>query len=213
MVLGGSLWCEQCAFMSFLGLSTPVLLPARFLQPDQGNHVIRRVSASGIISTIGTLVSASPSAASTLNHLRFPRVSDAAGIPRSAGYSGEGLPALASLLSSPVSMAPYRGGYVIVNRGTFRIVQLWPNGTLTTAAGIGTSGLSGDGGPATAAAIFPQWGVVAADPAGPGGGFVWCEQGAYVEQGGCASQSWHSPTCAWSPQDRTPCGESMSTAS
>ena len=125
-----------------------------FAVADQNNHVVRQIFANGTIVTI-------------------------AGVPMSSGYSGEGLPALASKLSSPVSMAPYQGGYVIVCRGTYRIMQLWPNATLVTAAGNGSSGTAGDGGPATLAKIFPQWGVIAADPTGPGGGFVWCEQGVW----------------------------------
>lgn len=158
-----------------------------FAVPDQNNHVVRQIFANGTIATI-------------------------AGVPMSSGYSGEGLPALASKLSSPVSMAPYQGGYVIVCRGTFRIMQLWPNATLVTAAGNGSSGTGGDGGAATMAKIFPQWGVITADPAGSGGGFVWCEQGVWrVINQHFGARSSHSRACCnpWeSPrllQALTPC--------
>jgi hypothetical protein len=116
----------------------------------QNNHVVRQVSSGGTISTVAGIAT--------------------------AGYSGEGLPALSSKLSSPTSICPYNGGYAIVSRGVCRIMGLWPNATLSTIAGSGTCGLAGDGGLATLALIAPNWGVVAADPAGPGGGLVFGDQ-------------------------------------
>ena len=120
-----------------------------YLVPDQSNHAIRFVASTGTITTI-------------------------AGVPASAGYSGEGLAATSSKLSSPVSIAPYRGGYVIINRGSCRLTMLWANLTMSTLAGTGTCGLSGDSGPATAANVNPGYGLGMAD-SGPVGGFVWAE--------------------------------------
>jgi len=125
-----------------------------YLLPDQTNHVIRYVAASGTITTI-------------------------AGVASSAGYSGEGLAATSSRLSSPVSIAPYGGGYVVVNRGSCRLTMLWANLTMSTFAGNGSCGLSGDGGAATLAAVNPGYGLGIADT-GPVGGFVWAENGNHV---------------------------------
>ena len=120
-----------------------------YLVPDQSNHAIRFVASTGTITTI-------------------------AGVPASAGYSGEGLAATSSKLSSPVSIAPYGGGYVIINRGSCRLTMLWANLTMSSFAGTGTCGLSGDSGPATAANVNPGYGLGMAD-SGPVGGFVWAE--------------------------------------
>ena len=122
-----------------------------YLIPDQGNHVIRQVFPNGTIATL-------------------------AGSPGSAGYSGEWQPALASKLSSPTAIAAVPGGYAIACRGSCRITMLWANSTMSTLAGTGSCALSGDGGMATLAALNPGWGVVAADPAGPGGGLVFADQ-------------------------------------
>ena len=110
-----------------------------------------------------------------------PRVIAAtvAGSAGVSGYAGEGLPALSSLLSNPVSITAYAGGFVITNRGTCRM-SLLANGTLSTIVGTGTCGLTGDGGPATLATISPGWGIAAADPAGPGGGLVFAENANHV---------------------------------
>lgn len=94
-----------------------------------------------------------------------------AGIPGTSGVSDDGLPALASRLALPVSVAAYLGGFVIVNAGSCRIAMLWPNATLTRLAGsgVGGCGFAGDGGPAVLALLNPLTGAIAADPWGPGG--------------------------------------------
>lgn len=125
------------------------------MQPDQGNHVIRQVFANASIATI-------------------------AGMAGLAGFSGEGLPALASRLSSPTGITAVPGGYAIACRGSFRIAMLWSNSTITTLAGTGSCSLVGDGGLAVLVAINPSYGGVAADPAGPGGGIVFADQGNHA---------------------------------
>ena len=124
------------------------------MQPDQSNHVIRFIAATGAITTV-------------------------AGVAATAGYSGEGLAATSSRLSSPVSISPYGGGYVIINRVSCRLTMLWQNLTTTTFAGTGVCGLSGDNGPATLAATNPGYGLGVADT-GPVGGFVWADYSSHV---------------------------------
>lgn len=100
----------------------------------------------------------------------------AAGIVGACGYSGEGLPALSSKLCAPTAVGAYGGGFLITNRGGCRVMMLWPNQTLTTAAGNGACSLTGDGGLATVASLYPGYGALVVDPAGPGGGWVIADQ-------------------------------------
>ena len=105
-----------------------------------------------------------------------------AGVSGLSGYSGESLPARSSLIANPQAVSQLGSGYLISCRATNRIMLL-SNGVLTTVAGTGAAGLSGDGGSATNAAINPSFGGVAADAAGAGGGFVWADQGALTHAG------------------------------
>lgn len=102
---------------------------------DQFNHRVRRISAAGTITTVaGTGV---------------------------AGFSGDGGPATQSQLSSPFSVAvDGRGTVYIADFGNNRLRAI-SGGTITTIAGNGTDGSSGDNGPATSAAAVVQY--VAAD--------------------------------------------------
>jgi YD repeat-containing protein len=74
------------------------------------------------------------------------------------GFGGDGGPATAAKLSAPseVAVGPDRSLYIV---DVLRVRQVGPDGTITTVAGNGESGFSGDGGPATAAKLFPLSGV------------------------------------------------------
>jgi trimeric autotransporter adhesin len=94
---------------------------------DSANHRIRRVDlASGVITTV-------------------------AGGPI-AGWAGDGGPATAAQLQDPkaVWVAP-SGDLYIADSGNERIRRVDPSGTISTIAGTGVQGFSGDGGPALAA--------------------------------------------------------------
>jgi len=108
--------------------------------PDAGNNRIRVVNPAGIISThAGT------------------------GIP---GYSGDGGPATAAQMSSPWHNAIDGVGNIYISDASNVVVRKIDNaGIITTFAGNGTSGYSGDGGPATAAQMMDVCGV-ACDNAG-----------------------------------------------
>ena len=70
------------------------------------------------------------------------------------GYSGDGGAATSALLSEPHGLAVDAAGNVyIADSGNFCIRKVAPNGIITTIAGTGQSGNSGDGGPAAAAQI------------------------------------------------------------
>jgi sugar lactone lactonase YvrE len=107
---------------------------------QQASNVIRRVSPSGVITTIaGT---------------------------GTAGFSGDGGPAVQAQLRFPIGIASDSAGNVYVaEQGNNRIRRVSVAGVMTTIAGNGAAGSSGDGGPAINAAIAGPFGV-AVDPAG-----------------------------------------------
>jgi len=76
------------------------------------------------------------------------------------GFSGDGGPATSAGLNQPHAVAPLPdGGFLIADANNFRIRKVSPNGIITTVAGVGTKGFSGDGGPATAARISAPRGL------------------------------------------------------
>jgi RHS repeat-associated protein len=71
-----------------------------------------------------------------------------------AGFAGDGGPATEALLHSVggVAVAP-DGTIFLSDSGNHRVRRVGPDGIITTVAGTGTGGFSGDGGPATEAAL------------------------------------------------------------
>jgi sugar lactone lactonase YvrE len=101
---------------------------------DQSNHRVRAISPTGSIRTVaGT---------------------------GTAGYGGDGGPAASAQLSSPYGVAVDAGGTLYVaDRGNYCIRAISPAGIISTVAGTGTPGFSGDGGPATSAQLNQPTGV------------------------------------------------------
>jgi RHS repeat-associated protein len=79
------------------------------------------------------------------------------------GYSGDGGPATQAKLNLPndVAISPDGSLYISDYRNN-RIRRVWQDGIITTVAGNGTEGYSGDGGPATQAKLKPSGGVAVA---------------------------------------------------
>ena len=107
---------------------------------DRGNHRVRRIDAAGVITTVaGT------------------------GEP---GYSGDGGPATAARLNAPSEVAlDAAGNLYVADTRNHRVRRVDPAGVITTIAGTGERGYSGDSGPATAARLDSPWGL-ALDVAG-----------------------------------------------
>jgi TonB family protein len=82
------------------------------------------------------------------------------------GFQGDGGPASSSELNVPYDLAmDDAGNLYIADTGNSRIRRITPNGTISTVAGNGTAGFSGDGGAATAAQLNKPLGI-AVDSAG-----------------------------------------------
>jgi DNA-binding beta-propeller fold protein YncE len=98
-----------------------------------------------------------------------------------AGYSGDGGPANDAQLNGSRSLVlDAKGNLYVADFGNLRIWRISPDGTMSTFAGNGNAGWTGDGGLATSANINGPWGLVF-DPAGAlifttnaGGGTLSC---------------------------------------
>jgi uncharacterized protein (TIGR03437 family) len=84
------------------------------------------------------------------------------------GYSGDGGSATAAGLRSPAGIVvDSSGNLFIADRNNYRIRKVSTNGIITTVAGNGTAGFSGDGGPATSASLnLAAYGQLAVDKSG-----------------------------------------------
>jgi sugar lactone lactonase YvrE len=108
------------------------------------------------------VLGAGPAAAQSLN------ISTIAG-PGTAGTSGDGGPASQAFVGAPVGLTALPdGGYLIAHQADPAIRRVSPDGTITTIAGTGVAGYSGDGGPATQAAFDAPSAVVTT----PDGGYL-----------------------------------------
>ncbi len=101
---------------------------------DFANHVVRKINTAGVISTFagnGT-----------------------------AGYSGDGSSATAAMLNGPTGLAVDAANNVYIADATGNVIRMVTAlGTISTFAGTGSAGFSGDLGPATAASISSPYGV------------------------------------------------------
>ena len=95
---------------------------------DTGNRRVRKVTPDGLITTV-------------------------AGTGED-DFSGDGGPATAAAFRWPTGLAvDDAGNLYIADAGSYRVRRVRPDGVVTTVAGTGESSFSGDGGPATAAAL------------------------------------------------------------
>jgi sugar lactone lactonase YvrE len=140
---------------------------------DSYNAKVRKVSASGIITTItgpwlepmGVAVDSAGTLYVSDYFSQVWKVSTGGTITTVAGngtqgYSGDGGPATAAMLHGPWGVAVDGSGNVyIADQYNNRIRRVSASGTITTVAGTGATGFSGDGGPATSAALSNPQGV------------------------------------------------------
>jgi len=82
------------------------------------------------------------------------------------GYSGDGGPAKSAMMSGPAGIAfDGQGNLLFADQWNSRIRKITSDGTISTLAGNGTLGYSGDGGPATQATLDYPSGI-SVDPSG-----------------------------------------------
>lgn len=111
-------------------LSTAIDPQGRLVIADGSNNVVLRVDAGGAATVIAG------------NGL--------------AGFSGDGGDALRASLRTPQAIVYDAGGNLyIADRGNRRLRRVTPAGVISTIAGTGNAGATGDGGPATAATLSP----------------------------------------------------------
>lgn len=105
-----------------------------FYIADTENHRIRKVSASGVISTVAG--------------------------NGEAGFSGDGGAATSARVSNPIGVAiDSAGNLYIADELNHRVRKVSTSGVISTVAGNGSSGFSGDGQPAISASLFYPRGV------------------------------------------------------
>jgi hypothetical protein len=115
---------------------------------DSGNHRVRRV-----VMTDGTITTVAGTGA--------------------PGFSGDGGPATAAELNIPEGLAlTSDGGVLVVDNGNHAVRLIAADGTISTVAGTGTAGFSGDRGPAVTAELNGPVGVATTTD----GGFLICDK-------------------------------------
>ena len=109
-------------------------LQREYITVDTGNNRIRMIDATGIIKTVaGT---------------------------GAAGFAADGGPAISAKLNRPVGIALDAAGELyIADCYNNRVRVIDTGGNITTLAGAGTAGFSGDGGPAASASLNHPSGV------------------------------------------------------
>ncbi len=151
---------------------------------DTGSKRVRTIDAAGVVSTIytgpgfdfwlfsgmaydpsGNLYVGERSRIRRID--RNGTVTVFAGTGES-GFSGDGGPATLAQMKTPSSLTFDRAGNLYFSdMHNGRIRKISTLGIISTVAGSGVDGLGGDGGPATAAKIWPWYGAeVAVDAAG-----------------------------------------------
>ncbi|MCP4263323.1 MAG: hypothetical protein GY774_38325, partial [Planctomycetes bacterium] len=156
-----------------------------YIADTDNNHRIRKVDTSGIITTVagnGQIIYSGDGGPASEAGLRFPygvavdsignvyiadtgnqriRKVDTSGIITTVagngqyGYSGDGGPASEAELYEPIGMSVDSIGNIYVSdSGNHRIRKVDTSGIITTVAGSGQYGYSGDDGPATEAELY-----------------------------------------------------------
>lgn len=96
---------------------------------DTDNHRIRKITSSAVTTIAGT---------------------------GTAGFSGDGGPAISAKLDTPTGVAiDATGNLYVADWDNYRVRKISPEGIISTFAGNGKEGFGGDGGPAVQASLSP----------------------------------------------------------
>jgi uncharacterized protein (TIGR03437 family) len=161
---------------------------------DRLNHRVRKISATGIVTTVagnGTAGSSGDGGAAIAAQLNAPLsvaldtsknlliadtgrirkvspegvITTLAGGGTLSGADADGGPATSAQLDPTSVSVDSAGNVFIADLANNRVRKVSPDGIITTAAGNGTIGPSGDGGPATSAQVWAP-GSIAVDAGG-----------------------------------------------
>ena len=156
---------------------------------DMFNNRVRKISTGGIITTVAgsaTSGSGGDGGAATSAQLNQPeglafdgsgnlyiadvnnnKIRKVAGGNISTyagtgiyGSTGDGGPATSATLSSPATVSFDGSGNLYIMDGNSKVRKVTPGGTISTVAGNGTQGFSGDNGPATSAELQGAFGTL-----------------------------------------------------
>jgi len=155
-------------------------LGVQFALQQQDLRVIRKIDASGNVSTFATNANFGyllEMATDTANNLYVADngtcvvwkitpaavVSVVAGVVNVCGYNGDGIAATTAQLNGPYSVAvDTAGNLFLADNGNNRIREVNTSGIISTVTGDGNCGNSGDGGLATSAEICSPYGLAVA---------------------------------------------------
>eukprot|EP00887_Chlorella_sp_A99_P002783 scaffold6.g2783.t1 len=132
--------------------------PGTTLCSDSQRHIMaargapRRAAAALLLSLVLAALTGGAAAAAS-------NVTTIAGTGQ-ATFAGNGSPASAASLQNPAGMTfDSSGNLIFADLYNQRVRKITPGGTISTVAGTGGSGYSGDGGAATAAQLSNPWDV------------------------------------------------------
>ena len=145
---------------------------------DLFGSILRKVDAAGVITTlvsqnenffslvsmtsdsVGNIYAADSSACVVWKITPAGSISAVAGVSGSCAYDSDGIPATSALLSAPYGVAFDKSWNLYIgDSGNNRVRKVDTNGIISTVAGNGICGFSGNGGAATAAKLCSPSGV------------------------------------------------------
>ncbi len=143
---------------------------------DTGNKVVRKVNTAGTITTFakdsrflqlaglttdsaGNVYAADYGACVVWHITPAGVVSVFAGVLKTCGYNSDGIAATSAHLNGPYSVAIDSKGDLLIGDSFNQRVRMVSSGIISTYAGTGTCGFSGDGGAATSARLCHPSGV------------------------------------------------------
>ena len=150
---------NKTLFALFLATALTVPLYAQTVGTAGGNSTWGRVY-NPTLDAAGNLYAADLDVHVVYKIDKFGATTIVAGTSGKAGYSGDGGLATSALLNGPAGVAVASDGTMyICDYNNQRIRKVATNGIITTIAGTGAAGFSGDGGQALQAKIYNPFGI------------------------------------------------------
>ncbi len=140
-------YTATCGGVSVSGSASPIVVPLI-------------VNASVACNVVATNLSGTSPTSATLNAQVYTYLIHTIAGNGTAGFSGDGGQALSALVNGSLSIiADPAGNLLFTDSTNNRVRKITPAGVISTFAGTGTAGWSGDSGQATAAALNAPFGL------------------------------------------------------